>query len=83
MSKKEKLIQRIKSKPRDFTFDELESLLLSFGFEKCKTGKSGGSRVKYICGKIIIRIYKPHPGNILKPYQIAHVLDDIRKAGLI
>ena len=36
MSKKEKLKKRLLSKPRDFTFDEMETLLLSLGFEKSK-----------------------------------------------
>lgn len=28
MGKKDKLIKRLKSKPKDFTFDEVESLLI-------------------------------------------------------
>ena len=30
MSKKEKLLKRIKQKPRDFTYTELETLLINF-----------------------------------------------------
>lgn len=83
MSKKEKLIERLKSKPRDFTFDEMEALLLSLGFVKLKAGKTGGSRVKYVRNTIVIRSHKPHPGNKLKPYQILNIFNDLSKAGLI
>ena len=46
MSKKEKLLQKFLTVPvrNDLTFNELNSLLLSFGFEM-KEGK--GSRVKF------------------------------------
>jgi len=83
MSKKEKLIARLKSKPRDFTFDEMESLLLSLGFEKHKTGKTSGSRVKYEKNGIPIFMHKPHPGNILKLYQVHRVMDVLISEGLI
>lgn len=33
MSKKDKLIERLLRKPKDFTFDEMESLLSYFGYE--------------------------------------------------
>ncbi len=33
MSKKDKLIDRLLKKPKDFTFDEMESLLSYFGYE--------------------------------------------------
>jgi hypothetical protein len=45
MSKKDKLIKRLKSKPRDFTFDEAEALLLTLGFRKSNKGKTSGSKV--------------------------------------
>jgi hypothetical protein len=47
MAKKEKLIKRIKTKPKNFTYDEVEYLLLSLGVKKAKPGKTGGSRVRF------------------------------------
>ena len=38
MSKKDKLIKRLLEKPKDFTFDELVSLLIYFGYELKKDG---------------------------------------------
>lgn len=40
MSKKEKLVQRLLMLPKDFTFAELESLLIQLGFEIDNKGKT-------------------------------------------
>ena len=47
MGTKEKLIERFKALPSDFTFDELEKFLKCFGYEKSNKGKTSGSRVVY------------------------------------
>jgi hypothetical protein len=39
MSKKEKLYLRLKLKPKDFTFQELRTLLHSYGYEEFSKGK--------------------------------------------
>ena len=83
MGKKEKLIARLKSKPRDFTFDEMESLLLSLGFRKIKTGKTGGSRVRYERNGMPITLHKPHPRNTLPAYQVTDIINKLKKEGLI
>lgn len=56
--------------PTDFTWDELVKILNYKGYyEKQQTGKTGGSRRKFINGKRdIISLHKPHPGNIVKQY---------------
>lgn len=46
MSKKDKLIDRLLKKPRDFTFDEMESLLPYFGYALKQGGTGLG--VKFI-----------------------------------
>jgi len=62
MSVKEKLIERFRKQPKDFTFDELKSLLFGFGFVVNNKGKTSGSRVRFQHTelKIIIDIHKPH-----------------------
>ena len=62
MSTKEKLIERFKTLPKDFTFDELIKLLNGFGFEVNNKGKTSGSRVRFqnVNLKLIIDIHKPH-----------------------
>ena len=85
MSKKEKLKKRFLSKPKDFTYDELRSLLISLGFEESNKGKTSGSRVSFIhlVSKLPIDLHKPHPKNILKAYQVNQILEELTKQGLL
>ena len=48
MGQKEKLIQRLKSKPKDFTFDDAEILLNYLEFTRSNKGKTSGSRVIFV-----------------------------------
>ena len=48
MGQKEKLIRKLKSKPRDFTFEEAETLLGYLAYKKTNKGKTSGSRVMFI-----------------------------------
>ena len=83
MSKKQKLIKRLKSRPKDFTFDEMEALLFALGFKKVSVGKTSGSRVKYEFDDIEFRAHKPHPGNQLKHYQVNQIINTLEQEGLI
>jgi hypothetical protein len=62
MSTKDKLIERFKRQPKDFTFDELARLLGFLGFAGSSKGKTSGSRVKFNNDalKIAILVHKPH-----------------------
>jgi len=83
MSRKEKLIRRLKSKPRNFTYDEAETLLFLLGMTVSNRGKTSGSRVEFSNGDVRIRLHKPHPQKELKRYQIGDLLDDLMDGGLI
>ena len=75
MSTKEKLIERFKRQPKDFTWDELVRLFGIFGFEVDNKGKTSGSRVLFINGADAHTVHKPHPSNIMKNYAMKQVLD--------
>jgi hypothetical protein len=84
MSKSEKLLQRLLSVPKDFTWAELVTLLAYFGFEELKKGKTGGSRRKFVdIQKRVIILHKPHPGNIVKEYAIRQVIEYLIEKGYI
>jgi hypothetical protein len=85
MAKFDKLRERILSKPNDFTWDELVTLLGHFGYKEVNTGKTGGSRRKFVetTSKHVISLHKPHPGKILKSYQINQVIATLKEQGLI
>ena len=81
MSKKEKQIARLLSKPKDFTFLELSSLLKSLGYIKDNKGRTSGSRVAFFnpVNQNIIRLDKPHPDNVLKSYLISYVIMKLKE----
>jgi hypothetical protein len=84
MSKTEKLLQRLLSIPKDFTWEELVKLLAYFGFEKLKKGKTAGSRRKFADGeKKVIILHKPHPGNIVNEYVIRQMIEHLKEKGYI
>jgi len=83
VSKKEKLISRLLSKPKDFTFNELSSLLKGFGYIQDNKGKTSGARVAFInqATKNIIRLDKPHPDNNLKLYLVNYIITKLKEGG--
>lgn len=84
MSSKDKLIERFKRLPTDFTFDELQRLLEGFGYVRSDKGRTSGSRVifKNEDGHPIM-LHKPHPGNVVKAYALKQVYDELKESGLI
>lgn len=78
MSKKEKLLQRLLSKPTDFTWKELVAVMEGFGYE---LHTSGGSGRKFIHPetKATAFLHEPHPGKILKAYQIRDILSHLKQ----
>lgn len=84
MSKKEKLIARLKEKPKDFSFEEVVQLMGYFGYSIVSGGKTGGSRIAFSNEKKdYIRMHKPHPRSILKSYQVQNLIDDLKERDLI
>lgn len=84
MSKVDKLIAKLLSEPADFTWDELIKVLNHFGYKEFKKGKTAGSRRKFIDNShSIISLHKPHPGNILKLYQIRQIIAILVEKGKI
>lgn len=83
MGKKEKLIAKLKSNPKDFTFDEMKTLLEALGFVMSNKGKTSGSRVKFMKGDIPVIQHKPHPRKELLEYQIKQITEVLEREDLI
>lgn len=86
MSRKDKLLSRFLSFPKDFTYDEAVKLLNSFDFYEVKTGKTAGSRVRFLNTNYpqnVVKFHKPHPDNILKPYVLAIISSNLEDCNLI
>ena len=82
MSTFEKLLKRFLSAPKDFTYDELKRILAGFGYTE---QQGAGSRIVFKNERLQhkIKLHKPHPGNILKRYQIDLIIEELQKIRLI
>lgn len=84
MGQKEKLTNRLKSNPKDFTFDEAETLLGYFSYGRSNKGKTSGSRVMFVSPKHApIMLHKPHPRKELLSYQVKQLVSILEQEGLI
>lgn len=82
MSKKEKLLDRLLSLPKDFTWQETVTLMKSYGFTVLK---GNGSRRKFFNEEkdIFVSMHEPHPTKILKRYQLNDLIDVLNKGEFI
>lgn len=80
MSKLDKFIARIRSKPKDFTWKEATTLMSAYGYELKAGGKTGGSRRAFVHTetKTVIYLHEPHPGSILKVYQLKIIMESLK-----
>ena len=85
MGQKEKLIAKLKSNSKTFTFDDAESLLGYFNYYRNNKGKTSGSRVMFINEetKDKILLHKPHPRKELLAYQVKQIITQLEQEGLI
>ena len=85
MTKKEKLIERMCRLPKDFTFAELETVLLQLGFEKDDKGKTSGSRVRFYNKERQMQYlaHKPHHSNIIKEKALKDIVNYLKENKLI
>ena len=82
-SKHNKLLEKLRCNPRNFTWDELVTLLSFFGYQE--STKTGGSSRKFL-NPIFpqgIRLHKRHPDPTLLPYQVRDVIEALKNAGFV
>jgi hypothetical protein len=82
MTRSEKLITRFLTRPKDFTYNELKRMLNGLGYTELQ---GSGSRVVFSNKKLkhSIKLHKPHPGNIMKKYQIDLVINELESKELL
>ena len=84
MSRRDKLVARLRARPKDFTWDELVRLLEGLGYAEVKAGKTGGSRRRFVHPTApVIALHKPHPGSIVRMYVVDELLRVLNEEGLI
>ncbi len=82
MSQIEKLLDRLKSKPSDFAWSELERILGALGYRQ---EKGDGSRRRFFHSETgdVISLHEPHAKKILKAYQIRDIVAHLRQKGYL
>lgn len=81
MASIDKLIERFKQHPVNFTWAELVRLLAHFGYAAQK-GK--GTRRKFKAdGLPTMSLHEPHPGKIVKQYLLRDIHETLKGEGLL
>jgi len=80
MSKQQEILKRLLSKPIDFTWPELATLMKGLSYDLQKAGGSGRKFVHSATGSTLF-IHEPHPSKVLKQYQVRDVLHHLTKEG--
>ena len=85
MGQKEKLIAKLRSNPRDFTFGDAETLLGFMTYRRSNKSKTSGSRVIFTSDvyKTKILLHKPHPRKELLEYQVKQLIEVLKQEGLL
>ena len=84
MGQKEKLIERLRAKPKTFTFDDAESLLRYFGYSRSNKGRTSGSQIMFLSeDHPPILMHKPHPRKELLEYQVKQSIEILEQEGLL
>ncbi len=85
MSGKDKLVERFRRLPKDFTFEETVSMLSAFGYTVHNKGATSGSRIRFKNERTedYIDLHRPHPGSIMKEWMMREIYRHLKGKGLI
>jgi len=84
LGQKEKLIEKLKSNQKTFTFDDAESLLNYFDYVRSNKGRTSGSRIMFVSkDHPSIFMHKPHPRKELLAYQVKQLVQILEQEGLL
>ena len=80
----EKALERLLSAPtpRDYTWGELVAVMTRLNYELKSTGGSGRKFI-HRTTQATLMLHEPHPGSILKVYQVRDVIRFLRQEGTL
>jgi predicted RNA binding protein YcfA (HicA-like mRNA interferase family) len=81
VSKKDKLLEKLLSRPADFTWDEAVKLMKRHNFRLVK--QSGSRRVFRHVSGLKVFLHEPHPQNTLLDYAMERLIEGLRSTGEI
>jgi predicted RNA binding protein YcfA (HicA-like mRNA interferase family) len=84
MSKKNKLVRRVRTNQKNVRFDDLCRLLREKGFEE-RPSQHGGSHRVFVHSKTrtIVTIPYPHKGQFVLPVYVRNVVKALESLGLL
>ncbi|HEU4982747.1 MAG TPA: hypothetical protein VFT88_08695 [Acidobacteriaceae bacterium] len=82
MSKRQKAIDRLLSKPSDYEWDELAFLMDGFDYELKTTGGAGRKFIHRET-RATLFMHQPHPARVLKSYQVREAIRFLKQEGHI
>lgn len=84
MARKDKLIAKLTSKPKSFTWDEAKALMSLCGFQLLNARGGGSARMfHHPETRQKVRLHEPHPQNTLLPYMVTELVSALEEAGEI
>jgi|LGOV01.1.fsa_nt_gb hypothetical protein len=78
LSKRDKLLTKIRNNPTNVKFETLQTILLHYGFSERKP-KGGSSHYTFILADLIITIPKHKPVNKIYVKQFLKLIDNLEK----
>ncbi len=82
MSRFRKALARLKTRPKDFSWKELQTIMAHFGYQELK---GGGSRRKFVHpeSRVTVSLHEPHPSPIIKMYALDIVIEHLKQEDLL
>jgi predicted RNA binding protein YcfA (HicA-like mRNA interferase family) len=82
MSRFKKAVARLMSRPNDFTWGELQTIMKHFGYQE---KKGGGSARKFTHPKtkVVVSLHEPHPKPQMKRYAIDIIIEHLQEEELL
>ena len=82
MTKRNKVVARLLTRPSDFSWSELVQVMDTLGFD-LRTSVGSGRKFIHRQSRETHFIPEPHPSKILKRYQVRDLLSFLRETGHI
>lgn len=77
-------MERLKSRPKNFTFEDVETLLGYLSYRRSNKGRTSGSRVIFVSEEHPpILMHRPHPRKELLAYQVKQLAETLEQEGLL
>jgi hypothetical protein len=85
MSKHEKLKEKLLRLPKNFSYEEMVTMLAGYGYVKAERRRTSGSAVIFYNEEINDKImfHKPHPEKELKRYILELIIEKLKSNNML